>query len=99
MHPDIPMHPLIRAILRGVGQVFFQDSEISGALFLIAIAISSPSMAIAALVGSAIGTGVAKALKFDEAELNAGIYGFNATLVGIATLFFFQLGMATGVML
>jgi urea transporter len=34
-------------------------------------------------------------LKFDEAETTAGIYGFNSTLVGIATLFFFQLGAAS----
>ena len=31
-------------------------------------------------------------LKFDKAEVTAGIYGFNSALVGIATLFFFRPG-------
>ena len=34
-------------------------------------------------------------LKFDKAEVSAGIYGFNSALVGIATLFFFRPGVAS----
>ena len=49
-------------------------------------------MAVGAVVGSAIGTATAWALKFDKAEVSAGIYGFNSALVGIATLFFFRPG-------
>ena len=49
-------------------------------------------MAVGLVVGSAIGTATARVLKFDEAEMSAGIYGFNSALVGIATLFFFQPG-------
>lgn len=92
MKPELPIPPLARAILRGVGQVFFQDSEVTGLIFLVAIAISSPAMAVAALAGSVVGTLVAKGLKYDAGEVDAGIYGFNATLVGIATLFFFETG-------
>jgi urea transporter len=47
-------------------------------------------MAIGLVVGSALGSGLAWVLNFDKPELTAGIYGFNAALVGIATLFFFQ---------
>jgi len=78
--------------LRGVGQVFFQENALSGAVFLLGIALSSPLMAVGGLVGAAVGTATALLLKFDEAETTAGIYGFNSTLVGIATLFFFQPG-------
>lgn len=85
----IPVPLLI--VLRGVGQVFFQENALTGALFVLGIALSSPLMAVGALVGSAIGTAMASLLKYDRAEVDAGIYGFNAALVGIATFFFFQL--------
>jgi urea transporter len=86
---------LARVALRGVGQVFFQECSISGALFLAGIAASSPTMAIGAVCGALIGLGTALALKFDRAETMAGIYGFNSTLVGIATRFFFKPGLAS----
>lgn len=89
----IPLPLLI--VLRGIGQVFFQENAISGLLFLIGIALSAPLMAIGALVGSAIGSGVAWVLKWDRGELEGGIFGFNATLVGIASFFFFQPGLVT----
>ncbi len=56
-------------------------------------------MALGGFVGAALGAATAKLLKFDEAELAAGIYGFNATLVGIATLFFFKPGAVSLVLL
>jgi urea transporter len=88
------------AVFRGVGQVFFQENALTGICFLIGIALSSPVMAAGALVGSAVGTITAWLLKFDRAELAAGIYGFNATLVGIATFFFFLPGaLSIGLML
>lgn len=90
----------IRAVLRGVGQVFFQESALSGACFLVGIALGSPLMAVGGLVGSAIGYVAARLLKFDPAEADGGIYGFNPTLVGIASFFFFQPGPASvGLML
>ena len=55
----------------------------------------SPLMAAGAVVGAAIGTATAHLLKFDPADTTAGIYGFNATLVGIATFFFFQPGLVS----
>lgn len=83
------------AILRGVGQVFFQENSLTGICFILGLAASSPLMAISALVGSAIGLATARVLKFDDSEINAGIYGFNAALVGIAAFFFFQLGIVS----
>jgi urea transporter len=88
----------VRAVLRGVGQVFFQENALSGACFLLGIAASSPLMALGGLVGSAIGTATARLAKFDAGETSAGIYGFNAALVGMATFFFFRPG-ATSVSL
>ncbi len=82
----------IRSVLRGVGQVFFQENALTGACFIVGIALSSPLMAAGAIVGAVIGTATAWALKFDKAELAAGIFGFNSALVGIAIFFFFQPG-------
>jgi urea transporter len=87
-------------VFRGIGQVMFQESALTGALFTLGIALSSPLMAAGLVAGAAIGTAVARALKFDRAEVAAGIYGFNAALVGIASFFFFQPGPASvGLML
>ena len=80
---DIP--PPVLAVFRGIGQVFFKENALTGALFALGIALSSPLMALGGVVGSAIGTATARVLKFDESDLRAGIYGFNSTLVGIAT--------------
>jgi urea transporter len=80
----------VLAAFRGIGQVFFQENALTGAIFVAGIALSSPRMAVGAVAGALIGTLVAQALKFEEADAAAGIYGFNATLVGIATLFFFE---------
>ncbi len=93
--PSIP-----RAVLRGVGQVFFQENALSGTCFLIGIALGSPLMALGALGGSAIGYLIARLLNFDRAEADGGIFGFNSALVGIASFFFFQPGPASiGLML
>ena len=80
----------LRVVLRGIGQVFFQENALSGACFAVGIACASPLMAAGVLVGSTIGAVTAWALRFDKAELGAGIFGFNSALVGIATLFFFR---------
>ena len=89
----------VRAVLRGVGQIFFQENALTGAFCVAGIAVSSPPMATAAIAGSTIGMATARVLRFDQAEVNAGIYSSNATLVGIATLFFFRPGAASIAML
>lgn len=80
----------LRTVLRGVGQVFFQENAFTGVCFLLGLLVSSPLMAVGGLVGAVLGAATAKVLKFDPAEIDAGLYGFNSTLVGIATLFFFK---------
>ena len=70
-----------------------------GRLFVLGIAICFPLQAAGIVVGSAIGCALAWGLKYDKAEILAGIYGFNPALVGIATFFFFQPGaMSVGLM-
>ncbi len=85
----------IRTVLRGVGQVIFQGNALTGACFVLGIAVNAPLMAAGALAGSAIGCGVARAAKFDDGEVADGLYGFNPALVGVASFFFFRFGLAS----
>lgn len=76
-------------LLRGIGQVMFQDNPLSGLLFFIAIGWGSwaggaPQVAIGGLVALVAGTLMAQWLRVDTAGLNAGLYGFNAYLTGLA---------------
>jgi urea transporter len=87
---ESPAAEWVKVTLRGVGQVMFQDHALSGLLFLLGIAAASPLMAAGGLAGAAIGTATAWLLRFDPREIRDGIYGFNATLVGVATFFFLK---------
>ena len=85
----------VLAVFRGVGQVFFQENALTGALLL-----AGDRRQLAADGGrrgrrGGDRHGDSMGLKFDQAEVAAGIYGFNSTLVGIATLFFFRPGLAS----
>lgn len=75
--------------LRGIGQVMFQDNPLSGLLFFVAIGWGSfvagmPQVAIGGLVALVAGTLTAQWLRVDAAGLAAGLYGYNAYLVGLA---------------
>ena len=79
----------IDCTLRGIGQVLFQDNPLSGLLFLIAIAWGShaagaPEVALGGLLAVVVATAAARGLGADAAGLAAGLYGYNAFLVGIA---------------
>lgn len=75
---------------KGIGQIMLQDNAVTGMLFFLGIFVGSPVMALAALVGAFVGTMTAKLLKYDEAEINMGLYGFNATLVGVGLIANFE---------
>jgi urea transporter len=79
-----------KVILRGIGQVMFQAHAGTGLLFLAGIAVASPLMAVGAALGAMIGPAVAQLLKFHREEIQDGIYGFNATLVGVALMFYLR---------
>jgi len=76
-------------VLRGIGQVMFQDNPVSGLLFCIAVCWGSyaadvPAVAVGGLLGVVVATATARWLGVDPAALAAGLYGYNAYLVGIA---------------
>ncbi|WP_194776193.1 urea transporter [Pararhodonellum marinum] len=76
--------------LKGIGQIMLQENSLTGLLFLIGILINSPLLALGTLVGAVVGTLTAKLFKYDKGNISSGLYGFNAALVGIAMLVFFE---------
>ena len=72
------------AVLRGLGQVMFQDSWLSGLLFFLGLVLHSRPAAAWALLGSAIGLLAARSLGYPENMISSGIFGFNGALTGIA---------------
>lgn len=81
---------VISVILKGVGQIMLQENSITGLLFLIGIFYGSPAMGFAALLATICGTATAYLLKYDKTEINRGLYGFSAALVGVAVMLFLK---------
>lgn len=89
----------IRAFLRGIGQVMLQPNALTGALFLLGIAINSVLLAAGAVSGSLIGYLTGKILRVGASALHDGLYGFNGALVGIAVWVFFSPSVGSTVLL
>jgi len=79
----------VDVVLRGIGQVMFQDNPLSGLLFFVAIGWGSyaagvEQVAIGGLLAVLAATLAAYWLRVDEIALHAGLYGFNGYLVGLS---------------
>ena len=80
----------LRIILRGVGQVFFCCNAVTGFIFLVALYIGGLTAGAAATVGVISSTVAAYLLGFSEDDIDAGLYGFNGTLVGPCLFLFLE---------
>jgi urea transporter len=80
----------VDALLRGLGQVMFQNNPLTGLLFLAGILVNSPKLAGAGLLGLAASTLAAHLLGADRALIGNGLFGFNGVLVGIGLAFFLE---------
>jgi len=80
----------LRVIFRGVGQVFFCCNAVTGLIFLIALYVGGITAGLAATVGVVSSTIAAYLLGFPEDEIDAGLYGFNGTLVGPCLFLFLE---------
>ncbi|WP_312820710.1 urea transporter [Kaistella carnis] len=80
----------IEIILRGVGQVLFQNNYLSGLLFLTGIFYNSWLFGLAAIAGTIISTVSAQILNYSKEDIKNGLFGFNGALTGIAILVFFE---------
>ena len=85
---------MIPVLLRGIGQVVLQGNAVSGLLMLAAILADSWQAGLLALGGCLVGTLTACLLRCDEADIRQGLYGFNATLVGLAAAVFLRFSPA-----
>jgi hypothetical protein len=74
----------IDAVLRGLGQVVFQNNALSGLLVLLAISVNSFVYAGAALFGTAASTYAGMLLRVDNKLIRDGLFGFNGALTAIA---------------
>ena len=89
---DLPINlpSFFGMLLRGMGQVMFQNSAHAGFLFTLGIAANDWRMALAALVGTCSSTLSAMALGAERNLLRSGMYGFKGALVAIAMLTFLE---------
>ncbi len=76
--------------MSGIAQVIVQPCALSGLIILASIVWHSWQMALGGFIGAVIGTLAATLLKFKQEEIDLGIYGYNATLIGIANVYFFK---------
>jgi hypothetical protein len=89
--PDV-----IRAVFKGVGQIYFQPDVRTGILILAGIFICSPISSIACLLGSFTSTMTALALGVAPQPIYDGLWGYNGALTAIALggMFFVPFGSA-----
>ena len=85
---DIPVVGFIEYCLRGVGQVVFMNSPITGLLILVAAWIYDPWFGFAGTIAVIASTLAGIALGFDRGAIHAGLYGFNGVLVGLGLALF-----------
>jgi urea transporter len=85
-----PAAEVIDTLLRGVGQVMFQNNPVTGLLFLVGIFVNSPKLGLFALLGVAVSTATAFLLRADPTLIRNGLFGFNGVLTGIGLAVFLQ---------
>lgn len=79
----------VRILLRGAGQVMFQNSAAAGLLFLAGIfwgayASGTPAVAWGAVMGLVVSTLTGRLLRLPDDDGRQGLWGFNGILVGCA---------------
>ena len=86
----------IDSVLRGLGQVVFQNNSLTGLLVLLAISVNSFVYAGAALFGAVVSTYTATLLRIDNRLVRDGLFGFNGALTAIAMVAFSSREFAHG---
>lgn len=80
----LPAALVVRAVLASVGQVFFVDNPVSGALFLLALALESRRAALLAALGALLAVACALLLGADRGQVVHGLWGYSAVLTAVA---------------
>ena len=87
LHPTLTQFGKISLV--SIAQIMLQGSVLTGGLFLLAVLLESPIMAVMMMVAVVSANITALALKFNNVHLNQGLYGFSAALVGLFVAVFF----------
>lgn len=77
-------------LLKGSSQIMLQENAFTGFLFFMGIFYGSITMGFGALLAGISGTLTAILLKFNPLEINRGLYGFSAILVGVGVFVFLK---------
>lgn len=76
------------ASLKGISQIVLIENVITGIIILVAITVASYYLGMITLASVLIGTFVAKIGGADKQAINAGLYGYNSALTGLALALF-----------
>lgn len=90
MNLNITENNTLSRILKGFGQIMLQENSATGFLIVLGVFYGSILMGAAAFLAAVCGTGSAILLQYDKQEIDKGLYGFNAALVGAAVPLFFK---------
>ncbi len=85
-----PVMKFVDSVLRGFGQVMFQNSPITGIFFLIGLFVGGWQFGAYALLACVVSTATAYWLGIPGDAISAGLYGYNGVLVGVALVFYLQ---------
>ncbi|MBX2932542.1 MAG: urea transporter [Chitinophagaceae bacterium] len=77
-------------LLHGAGQIMLQENKWTGLFFIVGLFVSSWKFGVACVIAIIVATLTAGLLKYKQQNIDAGLYGFNAALIGIALIFFFD---------
>lgn len=83
-------------VLRGIGQVVFQNNPLSGIVILAALFFNSWIYGSICILGAVVSTLTAMLLVADRNLIKDGLFGFNGALVGLALVAFTSENFRTG---
>lgn len=84
MPGEIPLHPFALEIFRGMGQVVFCNSTLTGAAITAGLLLGDPKLAVLGLLGCTTATATARVIGANAEATSAGLLGYNGALVGCA---------------
>lgn len=87
--------PFIGQLLKGFSQIMLQDNSLTGFFIIIGIFIGNLQCGMAAVLAATAGTLWAHLSKYDQTEINSGLYGFSPALTGVVMIAFFSSTLLT----
>src|SRR5699024_8820086 len=82
------LYKFLIASLHGLSQIMLIENSVTGVLILVAISIASPFLGMITLVSVMIGTLIAKVSGANIEAVQAGLFGYNSALTGLALALF-----------